>query len=238
MSVDMKPYAQQAANNLHWNPDVVLAQWELETGHFTSSVFQQDHNLAGIKWVNPARNPGATGPGRKASDGGYYAHYNTVADGVQGYIHFVGANPRYANVSSTQDARAEAQLLHQDGWATDPGYADKIMATIGGGSSSAPITQTNGNGGGISVTNTGVSTPTPSAGAFPSGTDIISIIDQALTIQNFDVMHPLNSLTQDAGAISLRVVLVLVGLILFIFGLVAVVEKASGGAPMPVPVPV
>lgn len=64
-----------------------------------------------------------------------------------------------------------------------------------------------------------------SSNPFPSGNDIIDEIDKSMKIQNFDIIHPAASLTQDAGAISLRVVMVLIGLILIIFGLVAVVEK-------------
>jgi cell wall-associated NlpC family hydrolase len=129
-SSTMYGYAQQAAKSLNWNPDLIMAQWILETNHFGSHVFQTDHNLAGIKWASAKNNPGATGPGVKANDGGYYAHYDNTGDGVKGYIDFVGANSRYSNVSSTQDARGEAELLHQDGWATDPDYVTKIMSVI------------------------------------------------------------------------------------------------------------
>lgn len=74
------------------------------------------------------------------------------------------------------------------------------------------------------------------ANGFPSGSDIIGIIDQSLTLQDFNVLHPGQSLAQDAGAIALRTVLVLVGLILLIFGLVEMVERAAPGTPVPVPV--
>lgn len=129
-SATMYGYAKQASDSLDWNPDVVMAQWILETSHFKSHVFLTDNNLAGIKWVSSKNNPGATGAGVKANDGGYYAHYPDLASGVKGYIDFVNANPRYSNVSSTQDARGEAELLHQDGWATDSGYVTDIMSVI------------------------------------------------------------------------------------------------------------
>jgi hypothetical protein len=79
----------------------------------------------------------------------------------------------------------------------------------------------------------------PSANSFAKGNDIITVIDQSMSLKGFDIMHPVNSLEQDAGAIALRTVFVLVGLILIIFGLVAVVEKVTppGSAP-PVPIPV
>jgi hypothetical protein len=238
-SVDMYPYAVQAAQALHWNPDVILAQWELETGHFTSPVFKADNNFAGIKWNSPARNPGATGPGRAANDGGHYAHYPTLAAGVQGYIDFVKANPRYSNVSSTLDPRQEAVLLQKDGWATDPNYANLIMSMIGKGHAGATASVGDSGSGSGSLPATPTSSGgSASANAFPKGNDVIGIIDKSLSLQGFDIMHPFNSITQDVGAIALRTVLVLIGLILFIFGLVAIVEKVTPAAPKPAPVPI
>lgn len=78
----------------------------------------------------------------------------------------------------------------------------------------------------------------PGATAFPSGGDIISQIDQSMSLNSFNILHPGQSLTQEAGAIALRTVFVLIGLILIIFALVAVVEKVAPGTPPPVPVPV
>lgn len=77
---------------------------------------------------------------------------------------------------------------------------------------------------GLSQTSTSASQP---ANSFPKGNDIIGVIDQSLQIQSFDWKNPFGSITQDASAISLRLVLVIIGLILLIFGLLAVVEKAG-----------
>lgn len=86
------------------------------------------------------------------------------------------------------------------------------------------------------LTQTGASSqPPPNATAFPSGNDPIQIIDKSLSLKGFDIMHPVNSLTQDAGAIALRTVLVIIGLILIIFALVVVVER-SGVSTVPIPV--
>lgn len=162
-SSTMYGYAQQAAKSLNWNADLVMAQWILETAHFSSHVFNTDHNLAGIKWASAKNNPGASGPGVKANDGGYYAHYGSVGDGVKGYVNFVGANPRYSKVSSSQDPRQEAELLHQAGWATDPEYADKIMSVINNekdswgkytsGDPDTPTSPSTGGGGGGDTSN-------------------------------------------------------------------------------------
>lgn len=77
------------------------------------------------------------------------------------------------------------------------------------------------------------------AQAFPTGSDPIQIIDKSLNLTNLGDpsawLHPVQSVMQDAGAIALRTVLVIIGLILIIFALVAVVEK-SGVVPQGVPV--
>jgi lysozyme len=128
----MRDYAKQAATQTGWMEGLIYAQWALETGNFTSRVFVNDHNLAGIKWVSARNNPGATGPGVKASDGGYYAHYPNLSAGVQGYVDFIKANKRYANVKTGKTLKEQAQLLKNDGWATDPSYVSKVVAIAGG----------------------------------------------------------------------------------------------------------
>jgi flagellum-specific peptidoglycan hydrolase FlgJ len=128
----MRDYAKQAAMQTGWMEGLIYAQWSLETGNFTSHTFVADYNLAGIKWVSARNNPGATGPGTKASDGGYYAHYPNLSAGVQGYVNFIKANSRYANVKTGKTLQEQAQLLKNDGWATDPSYVSKVVAIAGG----------------------------------------------------------------------------------------------------------
>lgn len=67
------------------------------------------------------------------------------------------------------------------------------------------------------------SSQTNGPSAYSKSGNIISEINRSLQITNFDVFHPVNSITQDAGAILLRTVLVVVGLIFLIFALVAAV---------------
>jgi hypothetical protein len=61
----------------------------------------------------------------------------------------------------------------------------------------------------------------------PRGNDPIDVVNKALQIQGFDIFHPVNSIAQDAVAISLRAVLVIVGIICIIFGLYAAVKGAA-----------
>lgn len=128
----MREWASYASQQTGWDAGLIYAQWSLETGNFTSHVFVADHNLAGIKWVSTKNNPGASGPGSKASDGGYYAHYPSLSQGVQGYINFIKANSRYANVKTGKTLKEQATMLRADGWATDKDYVAKVMAIAGG----------------------------------------------------------------------------------------------------------
>jgi len=107
-------------------------------------------------------------------------------------------------------------------------YASSIYSKFTG--KSAPYNGGDYSGGSSTTTGgdaSGGASSSTSATAFPTGSDPIDILNKALTLQSFDITHPVNSLAQDAGAIGLRFVLVLLGLILIIFGLVAVVEKAG-----------
>lgn len=127
----MREYAKTASIQLGWDSGLIYAQWVLETGNFTSNVFKTDNNLAGIKFVSTRNNPGAS-PGSVADDGGVYAHYPSVSAGVQGYINFIKANPRYSNVKTGKTLVEQATILKNDGWATDPTYVSKVVAIAGG----------------------------------------------------------------------------------------------------------
>lgn len=112
--------AQAAATQLGWNPQFIADQWALETGNFSSNLFLNYNNPAGIKWY-PGMTYGTKGPA--APDGGYYANFSNP---VTGYVNFVKSNPRYSNVSSSSTVAGEAALIKSDGWATDPNYVSKI----------------------------------------------------------------------------------------------------------------
>lgn len=135
----MRDYAKQASNQTGWDAGLIYAQWVLETGNFTSHVFVVDHNLAGIKYASARNNPNSS-PGSSANDGGVYAHFSDLSAGVQGYVNFIKANSRYANVKSGKTLAEQAQLLKNDGWATDPDYVQKVLA-IAGGNHDVSVTQ-------------------------------------------------------------------------------------------------
>lgn len=146
--------------------------------------------------------------------GGLNSQASPQAAALYVSTHFERPNPAYAN-----NAHRESEAVNF--------YNQYTGSMIQGG----------GVGGGISPSPTSSGTPSGGGGAaaFPNGSDIIEQIDGSMSLQGFNAASPAKSLTQDAGAIALRAVLVLVGLILLIFGLVAVVEKVAPNTPLPIP---
>ena len=55
--------------------------------------------------------------------------YGSVAENVADYVHVLRDNPRYAAALGTgSDVRAFANALQRGGYATDPQYANKLVA--------------------------------------------------------------------------------------------------------------
>lgn len=210
----MKQYTDWIAEQLGWSPDLVFAETEEETTYhgvpFDSPVFLTDHNFAGIHYV------GQSDATRGMSDGvgGYYAHYPTYQAGAQGYVDWVEAGPRYANVKTTKDPAQEAILLAQDGWATDPNYARNIIKLIN--------------------QNTGSNYDVPQGGSATLASvqpikdnvaGVLQAFDNSMQFSGFDVFHPVGSIMQDGKAYAIRAGLFLAAIILLIFALVSIVGK-------------
>ena len=63
-------------------------------------------------------------------DGGYYCHYTLWVDSVKDHIYFLLHNSRYANIIGDTSYVSVANKLHDDGYASDPLYATKLISTI------------------------------------------------------------------------------------------------------------
>jgi hypothetical protein len=88
--------AKEASAVVGWFPTVILAQWQWETGNFTSNNLTKNNNIAGQTWL-PYMGEASKGTAR--AEGGFYIKY---ADPVEGYTDFILCNPRYANVRICQ----------------------------------------------------------------------------------------------------------------------------------------
>ena len=118
---------------------VNLAQIADETGwlsflpHDINSG-RNSYNIYGIKGVGSA---GSVSCYTQEDYGGkwvtilaQFAAYDSYLQSMQGRVTFLHANSRYAPVFAAKDAYAQAYALQDCGWATDPQYAQKIIAVI------------------------------------------------------------------------------------------------------------
>ncbi|CAH1230638.1 hypothetical protein PAECIP111891_06706 [Paenibacillus allorhizoplanae] len=115
--------AKEASEQVGWFPTVILAQWQLETGHFTSSNFVNNNNIAGQTWQSYMPES-IRGTARPKAEGGSYIRYD---DPVIGYVDFIQKNGRYANVKLQETEEGQIREIAARGWAVDPKYAEKLI---------------------------------------------------------------------------------------------------------------
>ena len=135
------PHAVDAAAELGVAPHVLLAQAALETGwgkHVLKAADGTDsNNLFNIK--AGSRGDGRTVAkevteyinGKPVKSVETFRAYDTPAEAFADYASLLSTNPRYAGVLN-QDAEGFINGLRRGGFATDPGYGDKLRRIIGG----------------------------------------------------------------------------------------------------------
>ena len=137
---DLLPHAQAAARELGVDPRAIIAQAALETGWGSSQPADASggsHNYFGIKagasW-HGARVGSATTEfvdGAAQREQAQFRAYGSVAENVGDYVRVLRDNPRYAAALGTGgDVRAFADALQHGGYATDPQYANKLVAIV------------------------------------------------------------------------------------------------------------
>lgn len=135
------PHAQAASASSGIPASFMMGQAALETGWGRSEIRgadgQNSHNLFGIKaggaWkgrtVDIVTTEYVNGKPQKQVDS--FRAYDSYADAFRDYASLLRGNARYQNViAQGQDAAGFAQSLQQAGYATDPGYAQKLMGVI------------------------------------------------------------------------------------------------------------
>ncbi|MBI3431890.1 MAG: flagellar assembly peptidoglycan hydrolase FlgJ [Hydrogenophilales bacterium] len=135
------PHAQAASASSGIPASFMMGQAALETGWGRSEIRgpdgQNSHNLFGIKagggWkgrtVDVVTTEYVNGKPQKQVDS--FRAYDSYADAFRDYANLLRGNARYQNaIAQGQDAAGFAQGLQQAGYATDPGYAQKLMGVI------------------------------------------------------------------------------------------------------------
>ena len=119
---------------------LILAQAALESGWGQREILTMEgktsHNLFGIKagknWKGPVTNIMTTevidGKTLKMRDD--FRVYGSYEEAIADYIGLLTENPRYKNVQTASSPEIAARRLHQAGYATDPGYSDKLITLI------------------------------------------------------------------------------------------------------------
>jgi flagellar protein FlgJ len=135
----LAPYAQAVAQKLGVSVRTVLAQAALETGWGKHMPKQADgsssYNLFGIKagdaWQGAKANvptiefEGGAAVRRNAAFRAYAGPLQSLAD----YARLLSGSPRYAGaLQQGDDVAGFGRALYHAGYATDPGYADKLTA--------------------------------------------------------------------------------------------------------------
>lgn len=135
-------YAREASQAIGIPAHFVVAQAALESGWGRHEIRRADgnqsFNLFGIKagrnWSGPVVETVTTeyvnGTPQKTVE--KFRVYGSYAEAFRDYGNLLRGNPRYAAVLNQQDAAGFARGLQQAGYATDPGYADKLMRILQG----------------------------------------------------------------------------------------------------------
>lgn len=132
--------AEAAAHTTGVPAKLILAQAALETGWGKHEIPTRDggnsHNLFGIKagshWRGETTDITTTEyvDGRAVKQVERFRVYDSFEEAFTDYARLIGDNPRYAGVVTAPDANAAARALQAGGYATDPGYADKLIAMM------------------------------------------------------------------------------------------------------------
>jgi flagellar protein FlgJ len=121
---------------------LILSQAALESGWGEREIRRPDgrssHNLFGIKagggWRGEVVNVMTTeydedGVAHRVSQP--FRAYGSYAESFQDYAALIGGSDRYGKVVTAPSAEAAARRIQAAGYATDPGYADKLISIMG-----------------------------------------------------------------------------------------------------------
>ncbi|MDJ0776691.1 MAG: flagellar assembly peptidoglycan hydrolase FlgJ [Gammaproteobacteria bacterium] len=139
---DLLPEAQDAAARLGVSPELLIAQAALETG-WGKHVMQFDDgrssfNLFGIKAGADWQGGSLQRASLEFSDGALHSQvsrfraYASPAHSLRDYVDFIQSSPRYGDALQTSDDSGYIRAIHAAGYATDPDYADKVIAILRG----------------------------------------------------------------------------------------------------------
>ncbi|MBR9787340.1 MAG: flagellar assembly peptidoglycan hydrolase FlgJ [Vibrionaceae bacterium] len=133
----MKPYAEKAAKALGIEPSLLLAQAALETGwgqKVIKNARGSSNNLFNIKADRSWQGDKITTQTLEFHDNtpvketAAFRSYSSYQDSFNDYVRFLNDNPRYeVALQRRGDSESFIRDIQRAGYATDPGYADKVL---------------------------------------------------------------------------------------------------------------
>ncbi len=138
----LHPLAQQAADKLGTEPEVLLAQAALETGWGQKMVRRGDgspsNNLFNIKadkrWDGERARVSTLEfeQGVAVRQQADFRVYDSLASSFEDFVNFISSSDRYSDARAVaSDPNQFIKALQQAGYATDPAYADKVIGVMG-----------------------------------------------------------------------------------------------------------
>jgi flagellar protein FlgJ len=138
----MKSAAQSASARSGVPMKLILSQAALESGWGQREILRPDgtttHNLFGIKADSSWHGDVVTVPTTEYDQNGVahqveqpFRAYRTYADSFTDYANLISNNGRYSQVTTARSAEEAARRIQAAGYATDPGYADKLISIMG-----------------------------------------------------------------------------------------------------------
>jgi len=131
------PYAQTVASKSGIPYQVFLGIAANETGWGGSSLAKQQNNYFSIKGKGPAgsvsMNAWEVEGGQNVTQQSSFRAYNNPGESFQDFVDFLHDNPRYQPALNylqihPNDWRTFVHMLNDEGYATDPGWADKVVS--------------------------------------------------------------------------------------------------------------
>ncbi len=135
----IRPAATEAARRLGVAPETLIAHAALETGwgrHLPATAAGSSHNLFGVKagghWQGPSTDSlTAEYTGNESANvRAPFRVYDSVGASMRDYAGLICDSPRFAGaLNCGSDVAAYATGLQRGGYATDPAYVQKLVAT-------------------------------------------------------------------------------------------------------------
>ena len=133
------PIAQNEDKPYGILPSVTIAQAALESNYGQSELAKKYNNLFGVKGSDPNTSQVMTTQefvnGRWETIHGRFQIYDSYQASIHAHtMLFVNGttwnSKQYQHVRAAKDYRTQAKALETDGYATDPGYANKVIQII------------------------------------------------------------------------------------------------------------